>query len=58
MTWATVYLIAICVVIFDGIFVALAHRYEQFVHSREAAFRPRDNQSNNVSKRPHGERFK
>ena len=58
MTWPLFYLIAVCVLIADVLFAIVAHRHEQIVHDREAAFRPRDNQPNNVSKHPHGERFK
>lgn len=53
MNWPLVYLIAACVLIADVLFAVLAHRHEQAVHDREAAFRPRDDQSNNVSNQSH-----
>ena len=53
MTWATVYLIAVCVLIADVLFAIIAHRHEQIVHDREAAFRPRDDQSNHFPNHSH-----
>lgn len=58
MSWPLVYLIAVCVLIADVLFVIITHRHVEAVHDREAAFRPRDDQSNDVSKHPHGESFK
>ena len=58
MSWPLAYLIAVSLLIVDALFAILTGRHVHAVHDREAAFRPRDDQSNDVSEFPHGERFK
>lgn len=54
MSWPLVCLIAVSVLVVDVLFAVLAHRHEQAVHQREAAFRPHSNQPSDVSNRSHG----
>lgn len=53
MSWPLVYLIIVSVLVADVLFAILAHRHKQVVHEREAAFRPRGNQSNQFPNHSH-----
>lgn len=57
MSWPLVCLIAVSLLIVDGLFAVLTGWHVHITHDHEAAFRPRVDYSNHFPNHSHVERF-